>query len=157
MTFLLTSGLQYQATADLSFAVTANAGGPSETIPNTAHYTYIGCTPSSPATTCPSNTAPITVVNNASLIVVTTASTGNATAGQPTPVTYAVTVSNPSPAYSTTTAGATVSDVIPSGLTYVAGSFRVMPSRLTPDRGPPAIRRHRRRYLETRYRRRTRR
>ena len=136
VTFVLTAGLQYQATADLSFQVTANAGDPSETIPNTAYYSYVGCTPTAPATTCPSNTVPITVVNNAAVVVVKTANTGNVTAGQTTPVTYTVTVSNPSPpAYSTTTAGVSVSDVIPSGLTYVAGSAScglLLPTGTTP-------------------------
>jgi fimbrial isopeptide formation D2 family protein/uncharacterized repeat protein (TIGR01451 family) len=109
-------------TDDLTFAVTANAGDPSETINNTGLFTGPGCTPKAPATTCSTSPVPLIVTNTAAVIVVKTASTGNVTAGQSTPVTYTVTVSNPAPAYSTTTAAVAVSDVIPSGLTYVAGS-----------------------------------
>jgi uncharacterized repeat protein (TIGR01451 family) len=117
--FALKAGLASQATADVSFAVTANASDPTETIPNTANYLYVGCTPTS---TCQSNTVPITVTNTAALTLVKTASTGNVTAGQATPVTYTLAVSNPLSAISTTASSVTVSDVVPSGLTYVNGS-----------------------------------
>jgi uncharacterized protein DUF11 len=64
LTFTLgTPGLQPGATAFVSFAVKADASDPTETIPNTADYTYVGCTPTAPATSCVSNTVNLKVTN----------------------------------------------------------------------------------------------
>jgi uncharacterized repeat protein (TIGR01451 family)/fimbrial isopeptide formation D2 family protein len=121
VTYSIGAPLYGGVTDTLTFAVTANANDGTGTITNTATVTGPGC--SAGATTAPcASSVPITVTNNAALLLVKTASTGNVTAGQAAPVTYTLTVSNPAPANSTTLTGATVTDVVPSGLTYVTGS-----------------------------------
>ncbi len=137
LTFSLGTGLLPAAVADVSFAVTADAGDATGTIPNTAGYKYVACKPKKPATTCPSNTVKLTVTNNAGVTVVKSASTGAVTAGQATPVTYTLTVANPAPpagsATSSTVSGVDVTDVVPGGLTYLQASCGTLTPTTTPS------------------------
>ncbi len=130
VSFTLGSGLAANASAQLTFEVTVNAGDPSGTIPNTATFTGPGC--SVPAPGCKSNPAIITVTNPAVVTVVKAANTGDVTAGQATPVTYTLLVSNPSPSTSATLWGVTVSDVVPSGLTFVSASCGALTANGSP-------------------------
>ncbi|MGH9017556.1 MAG: hypothetical protein ACRDY1_07385 [Acidimicrobiales bacterium] len=118
-TFTLGTGLAAGASYLVEFAVTVNASAPSGTIPNQASFTGPGCTPTAPATTCKTNTVYITVPPT--VVVTKSANTSAVTAGQTTPVTYTLTAANTSPTLATTMP-TVITDVVPSGLTYVAGS-----------------------------------
>jgi fimbrial isopeptide formation D2 family protein/uncharacterized repeat protein (TIGR01451 family) len=134
LTFNVGKGLAAAATADVSFSVTADAGDRTGTIPNTADFTYVGCTPTKPATTCTSNTVDLTVTNNAAVTVLKSANTTAVAAGQATPVTYTLTVANPAPpATSTTISGIDVTDVVPAGLTYASASCGALLPSSTPS------------------------
>jgi uncharacterized repeat protein (TIGR01451 family) len=120
VTFTVAGGLAAGATYSVSFAVTVDASAPAGTIPNTASYTGPGCTPLAGATTCSTNTVTIKVIVHPVITVSKSANTSAVTAGQTAPVTYTLTATNNS---SKRTGKATViTDVVPSGLTYVPGS-----------------------------------
>jgi uncharacterized repeat protein (TIGR01451 family)/fimbrial isopeptide formation D2 family protein len=134
VTFTIQAPINGGVTDDVSFSTTADATDPVETIDNTATYTGEGCTPTAPATTCSTNTVPVTVTNP-SLTVVKSANTSAVTAGQAAPVVYTLTVSNPASQAtpSSTQAPVTVTDVVPSGLTYVSESCGALTASTTPS------------------------
>jgi len=121
VSYTLTTNLEAGATADLTFEVTINANAPA-TIPNTADYTGPGCTTAAPG--CPTNTVTLVVTPAPVPPNVTVTKSANFTtvaAGQSTPVTYTLVVKNTAPSASTTLA-TVVTDVLPSGITFVPGS-----------------------------------
>ncbi|HXQ44220.1 MAG TPA: hypothetical protein VN816_06250 [Acidimicrobiales bacterium] len=130
VTFTLGTGLAADESAQLTFQVTVDAGDPSGTIPNTATFTGPGCKTKAPG--CSTNTVIITVTNDVSVSVVKSADTGEVTAGQATPVTYTLLVSNPQSSTSDTASGVTVADVVPSGLTYVSASCGALTANGSP-------------------------
>jgi uncharacterized repeat protein (TIGR01451 family) len=123
VSYTIGSGLAGGSSYEVTFAVTPNASDPAETIPNTAYWTGPDCSPTAPATTCPTNMVPFTVTNNAAVTVVKTANTSSVTAGQAAPVVYTLTVHNPGP--SDALSGVTISDVVP------AGAHRAAPTSTT--------------------------
>jgi uncharacterized repeat protein (TIGR01451 family) len=120
VTFTIGSPLFAGSTYDVSFAVTVDATAPTGSIPNTGNFTGPGCTTVAPG--CATNTVTITVTNNPILTVVKSANVSAVTAGQSAPVIYTLTVSNQAPSTGATQSAATVSDVVPSGLTFVSAS-----------------------------------
>ena len=119
-TFTIASPLAAGATYSVSFAVTVDLSAPPGTIPNTAFYTGPGCTTQGG---CSTNTVTITITSvpvNPAITVSKTADTAAVTAGQTTPVTYTLTATNTSTV--PTNQQTVITDVVPSGLTYVAGS-----------------------------------
>jgi len=131
VTYTLAAGLAAGATYDVSFSVTANFTDPAETIMNTATFTGNGCTTSP---NCQSNQVPVAVTVT-SLTVGKSANVTSVTAGQNAPVIYTLTVSNPINQLTpfTTQSPVTVSDVVPSGLTYASSSCGALSGTSSPS------------------------
>ncbi len=111
-------------TGTLSFQVTVNANDANgSTISNLANFTNIKTLGCGTAATCATNTVTNPVVTPASVTVVKSEPTPGAgttvTAGQAAPVTYQLTVANSG---GTASGTVTITDAIPAGTTYVAGS-----------------------------------
>ena len=134
VSFAIGSQLAANASYVVSFAVTVDANDPAETIPNLATWSGPGCQPTNDSETCQTNKVYI-VVTNPSLTVVKSANTGAVTAGQAAPVVYTLLVSNPAnqTSPSPTESGVTVTDVVPSGLTYVSESCGALTASSTPS------------------------
>lgn len=118
-----------QGTKSVTFKVTVNATDTDgQVIPNHAIYSNIntgdGCITSSDTTegTCDTNTVTLTVSIPVINVVKSEPTPGNGqtvTAGQSAPITYKLAVTNAGSAVAT---NVVVTDVIPTGATYVAGS-----------------------------------
>ncbi len=113
------------STNNLTFQVTVNAGDANgSTIANTANFTDVNTPGCANAATCATNTVSNPVVTAASISVVKSEPTPGAgvsvTAGQVAPVTYQLAVANSGG--SRRPGSVTVTDGIPVGSTYVAGS-----------------------------------
>ncbi len=116
VTWAIGSGIPGGGTVDVSFAVTVDSSATGQ-ISNVASWTGPGCTT---AGGCPSTTVVTTLTSPATLTAVKLAGAATVSAGQAAPLPYTIVVTNTG--MSPTQVPVTVTDQVPTGTTYTAGS-----------------------------------
>jgi uncharacterized repeat protein (TIGR01451 family) len=109
VTYALGTGVTANASYPVTFQATVNAAD-TTSIANTADWTGPGCTPTAPATTCPSNTVTITVAN---FTVSKSDSAGSSSVDPGQVVTYTLAAAN----IGTGPGSITITDSAPTGTT----------------------------------------